>query len=277
VYSSGAHHYKNIRYENDMGGLLSRVAAENISNQMIRNLVNVTNTATQNCRNSASQYQLKSISNLTDSNVFSFGNMTQTVVVETKCVQEAAFDSKVTQEITQQAEQVAKAISQMFQLGDTESKNLVNLSSDLGTQVLNAFTQNCTSEQTQTQVTRIDNLTRSNAVVVGNMSQYVNIMTACVTKDAAVNQVATKIDQATKQTATATVENFLAGIFGSIFAIVAVVGVIFFIILLIMLPKGGGGGGVNVNVGNPVDQSLEAEVDALLLQRAQGVQKSLPQ
>lgn len=202
--------------------------SENISRETVQALINISNSASQNCEISAGQVQSANISNNKDININLTENWDQYLLLNTNCIQNVTFQNDISQAISQEVDQLAKNISQQFQLNTSASKNVSEQVANLSIQVSNAFTQNCNGFESQTQDFNLVNNETVNATVYQNWKQYNSSTFNCVMKDKAVNETAQQLNQTVNQQAETTVQNFFAVIFGSIFAIIAIIGLIIF-------------------------------------------------
>lgn len=215
-----------------LSGFLSgpKTVAKNISEETIKGLITISNKATQKCIQDASQIQEVIISGNNKSNIVVNNDWTQQLLLTTNCVQNVSFNNDIGQAMAQEAQQLAKAISQQFQLASAKASNLSRATAELSINVSNAFVQECISSESQEQIAILKNNTKSDINVFNNWQQYNMSTFDCVMKDSAVTNARQKVDQITTQQATATVENFMAGIIGAIFAVFAIIGLIIFAI-----------------------------------------------
>lgn len=207
---------------------MGNAIATNISNEIIQSMVNSSNSALQNCQVDDSQIQTEEINGVTGGTFYN--DWSQKFVLRTDCSSDDKFQNTVSTSIQQKAQQLAKSISQQFELSSAESANISNELANLSVQVSNSFIQNCYTSGIQLQVVVVQDAT--NVVVNNNLSQYNETVANCVSKDQAVNSTIENIQQAVSQTATSTVESFLSGLIGVIIAIFALIGIIIF------FPKG---------------------------------------
>lgn len=202
--------------------------AENIATETIQALVNVSNFASQSCVISADQIQSANISGNTGGNFNIRENWSQFLVLDSKCIQSVTFQNNISQLMSQEAEQIAKAISQQFQLSSANAKNVVNETANLSIQISNSFVQNCAGYESQIQSVNLTDNTDVNANVYQNWEQYNASQFQCVMQDQAVNNTTQRIQQSVDQQAEATIQNFFAVLFGIIFGIFAIIGLIIF-------------------------------------------------
>lgn len=216
-------------------------SASNIADETAKALISISNSAAQNCKVSVDQLQSARVQGGTDDNVNLDLNWAQYIVLDQSCLQQDKFQNTSNQQITQEAQQVAKAIAQQFSLSGATSSNVVKIVAEMSVAISNAFRQSCTSFEDQTQAIIIEGGVQNNINIYANWQQYNNTVQACVQKDQAVSNAQQRLQQTVSQEASATVENWLAGIIGAIAAVFAGIGIIFFAFLYFV--RGGGGGG----------------------------------
>ena len=206
----------------------ARQSSENIANETVQALINVSNSASQSCQISADQIQSINISGNTGGTFNVNQDWTQYLVLQSTCSQNVTFQNDISQLMAQEADQIAKTISQQFQLGSAASKNVSNQTANLSIQVSNAFVQNCTGYESQIQVATLTNNTNTDVNLYQNWEQYNASTFECVMNDRAVNNTTQQLQQTVNQQAETTVQNFFAVIFGAIFGIFAIIGIIIF-------------------------------------------------
>jgi hypothetical protein len=206
----------------------SGASASNIADETVQALINVSNSASQSCVVSADQIQSANISGNTGGNYNIYEDWSQYLILNSSCIQNVTFQNNISQVINQEASQIAKTIAQQFQLSSANSKNVVNETANLSTQVSNAFAQKCLGYESQIQSFNLTNNTDVNANVYQNFEQYNASTFKCVMQDQAVNNTTQQLQQSFSQQATSTIENFFAVILGIVFAIFAVIGIIVF-------------------------------------------------
>ena len=212
-----------------VGALFSSGAsAENIATESVQALVNVSNNASQGCVVSADQVISVNISGNTGGTLNLNENFRQFLILNSSCLQSVTFQNNISQIMSQEADQIAKAISQQFELSSAKAKNVVNETANLAIQVSNSFVQNCAGFESQIAVFNLTNNTNLNANVYQNWEQYNASQFQCVMQDQAVNTTMQQVQQTVNQEAEATVQNFFAVLFGMIFAIFAAIGIIIF-------------------------------------------------
>src|SRR4029077_9598218 len=104
----------------------------NIADEMVKALVSNNNAANQSCRVESSQLQAQSISGVSGGTFVN--DWSQYTVLTSNCNQNVTFQNSINQQMIQQAQQLAKSISQQFQLSSSAAINLTKLSSDLAIQ-----------------------------------------------------------------------------------------------------------------------------------------------
>lgn len=206
--------------------------ASNISEETAKALVQISNTATQSCMVSDSEIQQITINGITGSNLNIVANLEQSLVLNSDCLQSDTVQNSVQQAMAQKANQLAKAIAQQYELSAAEADNLAQEIAQMSTQISNSFRQNCSNFGAQVQSFTLENGSQLDATIYLNFDQYNASVTQCVSQDAAVNNSFQSIAQTTQQTASATVQNFLAGILAAIFGILAIIGLVFFSFIL---------------------------------------------
>jgi hypothetical protein len=237
-----------------IGALLgSKTVASNIANETVQAMLSVTNDAISTCMVDTSQFQGANVTKNKDSTIDLNLNWSQVAVLKANCTQDVQVQNKVNQAILQEAEQISKSIAQQFQLSASEAKNVVNTTTNLAIRVSNSFIQTCSAGATQVQNLNINENTHVSVNVFANWSQYNQSVVNCVMKDKAVTDATQAVQQTVDQKSTATVENFFATVFGAVFAIFAVIGIIIFSFLFFR-PSGRGGGTSQVTVVGPAEK-----------------------
>jgi len=221
-----------------MGAALS----VNIANEMVNAMVSDNNSAKDNCSIDTSQIQSQNINGLNGGTFIN--NWNEYAITDAQCVQSDNFSNSVSQSTLLKAEQLAKSISQQFQLSSSAAFNLTNLAANLAVTVSNSFTQDCYANTTQQQLQTVNNTNGGGTTggitggfVYNNWNEYSQSALDCISKDQAVNNIQQQIQLAVQQSASATVENTLAQILGIIFAIFAVIGIIYFISMYYKKPQ----------------------------------------
>ena len=210
----------------------------NIADEMVKAMIADNNSAKENCSISTSQLQQQYINGINGATFVN--NWSQYSVAGASCLQSDTFQNSVSQSTLQKAEQLAESIAQQFQLSTSAAINLTKLATDLAVTVSNSFTQNCYANTDQTQLQFINNTGPNGTTggfVYNNWNQYSQLALDCIQQDQAVNVIQQQIQQAVQQSATATVESSLAVILGIIFAIFAVIGIIYFASLYYKKPE----------------------------------------
>lgn len=229
----------------------------NIANETAKALISVSNTASQNCKFSVNELQSATVKLGTNTNINIYLDWAQYIVLQDSCYQESSIQNQINQEITQEANQIAKSIAQQFSLSSATASNVVTIVAEMSVAISNSFIQNCATFEDQTQIVVIEGGVNNVANIYSNWQQYNNSVLNCVQKDAAVNSAQQKLQQAVKQEADATVENFLAGIIGAIVAVFAVIGIIFFIAIYFLR-----GSGTNTDT-KTIEQTIAANPELL--------------
>jgi hypothetical protein len=221
----------NFKCKINMGTALS----VNIANEMVNAMVSDNNSIVQSCSQDVTQIQEQIFKNVSKVGPI-YNNWNQYSMVKSNCIQQSSIQNQISQKTVQSAEQIAKSIAQQFQLSSSAAVNLTNLSASLAVAVSNSFNQTCNTNVTQSQFQLIDGVDQI-VGVYNNWNQYNQLAADCVQKDQAVNTIQQQIQQQIQQSATATVENSLAVILGMIFAIFAVIGIIYFISMYYKRPQ----------------------------------------
>lgn len=253
-----------------MGGLFSSSIANNYASEMVQSMINVSNSATQTCQIANSQIQNASISGVSGGSVTVNADWKNQLVLNYECLQSTKFSNQLGQTINQEAKQLAKAINQQFALGEAEASNTVKLSAQLGITVSNAFTQECLAYNSQIQNISYGTATNTTAVLNLNWENYNASSFKCVMQNQSVTNVTQQISQEISQSATATIENWLAGIIGAIAAVIGAIALIIFAaIFFLSLSKSKGPQQAPTNITVPNQGSSNsglsaAEIAALL-------------
>jgi F0F1-type ATP synthase membrane subunit c/vacuolar-type H+-ATPase subunit K len=228
--------------------LFGSTITENAATLTASAIVQFMNQTNQNCYYNFNQNVVIDIETRGREKVnVTLGSIEQKLVLDQTCQQTNTIDSTVTQALSQQVEQLAQSIVQQFQItGKTEANNIVNAVANVATSVSNSFVQTCS--------------------VQGSQNQYI-LITDCALQDTVVNQAIQELAQQIDQSSKSVVENFIAGIFGPVLGIIALVGII---VLAFLLLRGGRGSGspstVVVSAPKPQQKSiaqLQAELAAV--------------
>ncbi len=206
----------------------SKTTSENIANESVKGLISITNTASQTCKVAASQIQSINITGNVGGKIVSINNWDQFLGLNNSCLQSNDFRNNITQSVQQMAEQLARSISQQFQLGSTESKNVVNATAELAITVSNSFIQGCSLSGSQIMNATISGNRNVDITISNSWQQYNQSVLDCVQQNQAVNNASQQLQQIVNQTAESTVQNFFAILLGIIFAIFALIGLIIF-------------------------------------------------
>lgn len=227
--------------------------SSNISSEIVKSLVQVTNTAAQGCVFQADQVQNVTISGASGGTFIINEDWQQNLNLNSECLQSVNFQTSTKQAIQEEIKQLAKSIAQQFGLSAAESYNLAREVAQISTQVTNSYLQNCVNSEAQIQNFELVNATNVTGYVYQNWDQYNTSTISCIMQDQAVTDTSQQISLTTEQTAEATVQNFLAGILAAIFGILAVIGLIFFGLVFFgfIFLKGGGGGATKVTLQQP--------------------------
>jgi type IV secretory pathway VirB2 component (pilin) len=256
--------------------LFGSTVTENAATLTASAIVQFMNQTNQNCYYNFNQNVVIDIETRGREKVnVTLGSIEQKLVLDQTCQQTNTIDSTVTQALSQQVEQLAQSIVQQFQItGKTEANNIVNAVANVATSVSNSFVQTCSVQGSQNQYILIrgrndagEPVLESEVNVYGNISQYIMSVTDCALQDTVVNQAIQELAQQIDQSSKSVVENFIAGIFGPVLGIIALVGII---VLAFLLLRGGRGSGspstVVVSAPKPQQKSiaqLQAELAAV--------------
>lgn len=149
----------------------------------------------------------------------------QVVSLNTQCLTEDTAQTDITSELDQAATQIAKAISQNFNLpgGGSTAENTAKLLAELSNEINVSFTQTCANIVNQAQNVNIVASDTGTTVAVATLDfdQEVDAIINCVQNTSNVSQVKNTLTQTLTQEATAIVEN-AAGLIIFIVAIVLV-------------------------------------------------------
>ena len=217
-----------------LGSIFGGAVAENVANVSASSFISVINSASQSCVVSANNIQNATISGNSGTTINVTLDWKQSLHVDATCYQAVVFNTDVQQTLSQQATQLAKAIAQQFQIGDADSRNVMNATAALGDAIGNSFSQKCATYGSQIQSVSINGNTNSNIILAANWDQQSNIVQNCVQNDSAVTAAKNQLTQAISQSASSTVENWLAGIFGAIAMVIMGGGLVIFMIFIIM-------------------------------------------
>lgn len=216
-----------------MGSKISK----NISTSTVNAFVELMNNVSQVCRVDLSNQQSIDIKAGGNSTVnFTIAELKQLLTLDRGCLQTGLINSNVDQSIAQMVEQISTTITQMFQLSlsKQEATNIAEAVANIATSVTNSINQTCSVSGSNTQNINVEakENARVDLTIYNNASQYIMSTSACVQNDKIVSTAQQQLEQIIDQSATTQVENTIAGIFGSIFAIFAVVGLIIFLVLI---------------------------------------------
>src|SRR3972149_11022757 len=173
----------------------SKTTTENIANETVQGLISVANSAAQGCQVSADEIQSTNISGLTGTSFTIDENWSQYLILNTDCIQSVSVQNNIQQLMAQEAQQLAQSISQQFQLASAASKNVVNATADLSTQVSNSFNQQCSGYESQIQTFTLSDSTNVTGTIYLNWEQYNASTFSCVMQDEAVNNTTQQLDQ----------------------------------------------------------------------------------
>lgn len=205
----------------------------NSSEQVINAMMEVVNTTTANCRSALTQDQIFNIEATGPGSVVNVSDFRvgQSVVVNTRCYQNATTSNNLESQIDQVARQQTEVISQALQLPSIQlTENLYQLNLDLGKKVVNATTQECSnlSQQRQTANIRASEGGTTN-VVSTDWNQTMDSVTQCVQNSQAVTNARNALDQFIENNTKATVSNNLTWIIAivAIIIIIIVIGIVY--------------------------------------------------
>ncbi|MNK85191.1 Lipid membrane protein [compost metagenome] len=205
----------------------------NSSEQVINAMMEVVNTTTANCRSALTQDQIFNIEATGPGSVVNVSDFRvgQSVVVNTRCYQNATTSNNLESQIDQVARQQTEVISQALQLPSIQlTENLYQLNLDLGKKVVNATTQECSnlSQQRQTANIRASEGGTTN-VVSTDWNQTMDSVTQCVQNSQAVTNARNALDQFIENNTKATVNNNLTWIIAivAIIIIIIVIGIVY--------------------------------------------------
>ncbi len=211
-------------------------STSNISNEIVKAIISVTTSASQTCKIEGNQVQSCTFSNNTGENANYDLYMTQNMVIDAQCLQDSKTQTQTNQNVSQAASQIAKSIAQQFSLSSSDASNFAKAVVELSTTVSNSYISNCNGAFTQVQSCTFNNNNVNNVNIYANLQQFNNTSFDCVLKDSSVTTAAQKVQQSIDQQASATTENFLAGILGSVVAVLAGVGLLMFIVIYALSP-----------------------------------------
>lgn len=216
-----------------MGSKISK----NISTSTVNAFVELMNNVSQVCKPDFSNVQSINIVVGGNSTInLTLAELKQVLTLDQACLQRGVINSNVDQSIAQMVEQISTTITQMFQLSlsKQEATNIAEAVANIATSVTNSVNQTCSVSGSNTQEINLIGKEDGtlNLVISNNVSQYLMSTSACVQNDEIVSTAQQQLEQIIDQSATTQVENTIAGIFGSIFAIFAVVGLIIFLVLI---------------------------------------------
>lgn len=205
--------------------------SSNVAESVAKQLISVTNSTLSTCKMTSQQQQSAVITVGSGSNFSGTFNWNQQIGLRQDCVSNATTANQISQDMAQKVDQVAKAVAQQFQLSAAVSSNVTRLTSEMATAISNSFTNECSNFGTQQQALVISTSDNTRSSVFANWNQVYDSTLNCVQKSAAVNSAQQKLQTAISQEASATVENFLAGIIAAVAAVFAFIGIIFFVII----------------------------------------------
>lgn len=219
--------------------MTGKTLSTNSVNQSVDVFTNIINEAYQQCTGSNVQSQIVSISGNVGS-VINVNNVsfTQSAQTYSMCEQTGSFLTDIQQNISQNSDQVAKAIQSGFSIlpGTSEADNIANLTTQIATEISNTYVNDCTFSTNQTQLLNIANNVNSN-VNVDNVTfnQSMEVVNTCISQNSTVTNLSQQIAQAVDQSA----KSKSIGILG-IIAAVLVLGMIFIALVVILLIPGFG-------------------------------------
>jgi hypothetical protein len=228
-----------------MGGSSSKSEVDNTVNSIIKNI----NTATENCYNGTYQGQSLNINNIINQggnlNVGGISQV-QSGILDTKCMQDAATQTAIQQNLQNTIAQQTQAISQFASFSSSDAQSITQLVTNLATDINNAYTGNCAASAAQNQQLAIGTiLNQGGNLNVGgiNQQQTINSILNCVQNDSNVVSDINNLTNAINQNTTAKSQgplgflSDLADAFGGIFKGVTglIVGAIIIIVIIAVI------------------------------------------
>ena len=206
--------------------------ARNLVKESAKVMTSIANSATSTCSPQLDQGIMIAINNNKDVNI-NFGTVEtdNTANINIACVQNVNFSNSVTTQLKQAADQMAKAITQQFDLnpGTTEADNVSDLESSIQTSITNIITLNCIPSISQVQGFDFSNNQYSNLNIGSlDLRQNTDAVISCVQNAAVENSVNILDYQTVVQHATAEVQSFLTGLIVLLIVILIIIGVIVF-------------------------------------------------
>lgn len=214
-----------------MGNTLSN----NSVDQTLKVYNNILNQSYQQCTNTNIQSQGINISGNVGSTINVNGvTFSQNAQTFATCESTDNFLNDVTQNLEQNAEQIADAVKAGFSLTGTDAENIANLYTKLSNEISTTYSQDCTYLNNQTQLLNIANNVDSNINVSNvNFDQSIDVINQCIAQNSSVNAIAQEIEQSLEQSAKSKSIGLLAIILGiaGVIAIILIVGVLLLVFL----------------------------------------------
>lgn len=207
--------------------------AENIVSETTDVMVNVINQAYSNCASASVQSETQTVSGNDGSTIILGKNdFYETASELVQCETTADFDSNISTEISQAAQQAAEDINASLDPfgGDEEAVNVTNITANLATTVVDTYNQSCTYATLQTQSQDvIDNYDSTIIIGCTTFDEELDVMNQCILQATAVQDIQNELQQAVSQSAS----NKQSSLLLTLILIVAVVFVIVVIVAVI--------------------------------------------
>lgn len=184
-------------------------------------------TASQGCKSTLQQLEQLNISHVNNT-VFKGINLNEVGTISMSCMASSTTQNNIQASMNTQIQQIAKTVNQSLNLsGSTEADNNTKLLTQLKDVVYNSFVQDCSAAITQSEIVTLTDDSGDTFGII-NFSESGSNVLSCTQKNQAVSDMKTQITQQISQTATATVQSFLAQIFLILLMVVIIIGMIEF-------------------------------------------------
>lgn len=219
--------------------MTGKTLSTNTVDQSIDVFTDIVNEAYQQCTGSNVQSQVISVSGNVGSSInINNVSFTQSAETYTMCEQTGSFLADIQQNISQNTDQVAQAIQAKFSIlpNTTEANNIVNLTTQIATEISNTYVNDCTFSTSQAQLIDASNNVNSN-INLNNVTfnQSMQIVNECISQNSSVSDLSQQLSQAVRQKA----KSETIGILG-IIAAVLIIGMIFIALVVVLLIPGFG-------------------------------------
>jgi len=209
-----------------MGGAVST----NAINDGVKVMTQTINSSTQDCIYNVSQNEASEIK-VSGGSTVNVGDIdfSELASVDTQCLSSSSTQTTAQQNVSETATQLAQATVGAFGIGISDANNVQNLWTQIGDDVVNAYTQVCADNFTTTEVSKIK-ASGGSTVNVGviNYSEQFNSLQDCVQQNVTSTSSSQMLQQILEQSAKSEVEGILGPLIFLVVIILVIVGAVVF-------------------------------------------------